>query len=139
MDQAEQVMQTARGLRTHWLTSITPHGRQAIHGISPRLVALLDELERRMDPARRRIAASGDEVDPNTELMNSSAREVIALVAEKTPPSVADLAAQIREQDDALDELVMAAELVFTYRDDRAFGRLGEALTAWREASGDPR
>lgn len=67
MDQAEQVMQTARGLRAHWLTSITPHGRRAIHGISPRLVALLDELERRMDPARRRIAASGDEVNPNTD------------------------------------------------------------------------
>jgi hypothetical protein len=60
MDQADhtdQIMQTARGLRAHWLASITPHGRQAIHGISPRLVALLDELERRMDPARQRAAS----------------------------------------------------------------------------------
>lgn len=37
---------------------------------------------------------------------------------------VADLAEQIRQRDDALDELVMAAELSCLYRDDRAFERL---------------
>ena len=52
---------------------------------------------------------------------------------------VADLVQLIRERDDVLDELVMAAELAVLYRDDRARERLRRALLAWREASGDPR
>jgi hypothetical protein len=46
---------------------------------------------------------------------------------------------QVREQDDALDELVMAAEWAYMYRSERAFERLREALIGWREASGEPR
>jgi len=52
---------------------------------------------------------------------------------------VADLVQLIRERDDVLDELVMAAELAVLYRDDRARERLRRALLVWREASGDPR
>jgi hypothetical protein len=54
-------------------------------------------------------------------------------------PGVPDLIEQIREQDDALDELVMAAEWAYMYRSERAFERLREALIGWREASGEPR
>lgn len=53
--------------------------------------------------------------------------------------SVVDLIEQIRQQDDVLDELAMAAELAVVYRDERAFTRLREALVVWRNLSRDPR
>ena len=59
--------------------------------------------------------------------------------ADEAVPPVADLVAQIRKQDDALDELVMSAELAVLYRDDRTVERLRAALAGWREASGDTR
>jgi hypothetical protein len=88
----------------------TKCGIQAVHGAARRLPA---------------VEIVGQPIDDQAESGGST--------------DVADLAEQIRKQDDALDELVMSAELATVYRDDRAVDRLRKALAGWREASGDPR